>query len=488
MGETPNYQRRTKAELIAQGIGQRRYGEGSLFQTEIRGEKVWRATKVVIDKAGKRKKISGTGVSPAVALERLATNHDIFKLTNGEGAGKSIPKPRKARGEKPAQTFSDVASQWLEWRKEFPLPEQKKEALGVQAYNQYRLSIHNHLQEWGSRPISEYTREDVRNFTHKTLAMKKLSNSHLRSIQGIVSQVFAYATEENIIPSNPAHDVVLTPRDKKDRYAKVKSENLANYGYVPDRVMAYLAEGKTQEDFKTSNGLPDVEAFEKYVRQSNYEARWAMSALLALRPAEVLGLTWDRITYLNKDGKDPKELPQVAIVQQLARNPEQEGLGTKLYLKQNPKTRAGERTLPLSADLVAILRRWKKIQNEWKKSDDWKPYPHLSNLVFTTKTGKPIRQQEDSIAWKGLLASVFTKDDEESRHIRGLRLYALRHLAITRMLRAGGKLAIVSEIAGHASVSITHDVYGHLDISDMLDPLNAVSDKTLREQTYNKRK
>lgn len=486
MGERPNYRRRTKAVLKEEDQPQRRYGEGALFETTIRGKSMWRASKVVVDKNGKRKKITGNGLSPAIALERLANNMEAFKLTNGEGSGKSIPKPRKARGEKPKQTFNEVANDWLEWRKKFGIGELGKEPLGVQAYNQYRLTLKNHLLEWGKRPITEYTKSDVRKFFHTTLVEKQFSNSHLRAIQGIVSQVFGFAMEREIISENPCADVHLTPRNKKERYAKVKSENLQNYSYVPDRLMAYLAEGRTQEDFMV-DGLPDVVAYEKYLKHSTYEARWAMSALLALRPAEVLGLTWDRITYLNKDGTNPHELPQVAIVQQLARNPEQEGLGTKLYIQPNPKTRAGERTLPLSEDLVEILRRWKKIQAGWKKTEEWKPYPHLSNLVFTTKTGKPLRQQEDSIAWIELVASAFTGDDEESQHIRTLRQYSLRHLAITRMLRGGGKLAVVSEIAGHASVSITHEVYGHLDISDRVEPLQVVAEKTLRERGRKKR-
>ena len=484
MGERNNNHRRTKAELLSDGVAQRRYGEGALFQTTLRGETVWRASRVVVDASGKRRKISGTGKSERQALDRRDKNYANFLLTNGEGQPK--PKPRKKRGEKEAPSFSEVATQWLEWRKEFGIGQLGKEPLGVQAYNQYRLSLKNHLLEWGNRPVTEYTKRDVNEFFHTTLVAEKHSNSHLRALQGIVRQVFAYASEKEIIIDNPCRDVHLTPRSKKERYAKVKEENLENYGYVPDRLMAYLAPGKTQKDFMVGK-VPDVKAFEKYQRLSTYEARWAMSALLALRPAEVLGLTWDRITYLNKDGTNPKELPQVAIVQQLARNPEQQGLGTKLYLKPNPKTRAGERSLPLPEELVVVLRRWKTIQAGWKKSPDWQPYPHLSNLVFTTKTGKPIRQQEDNIAWKDLLASAFTGEDPDSEHIRKLRLYSLRHLAITRMLRSGGKLAVVSEIAGHASVSITHEVYGHLDISDRVEPINAVAEKAMRERNRRKR-
>ena len=481
MGDKSNYGRRKKSELIADGVGQRRYGEGSLFQTTIHGKTVWRASKVVRDENGKSRKITGSGTSPALALDRLTANLAGYQETNGEGVGKAIRKPRKQKNEKPVPIFSDVATEWLEWRKAHDLPNQRKHQLGVQVANQYRLIIKNYLMDWGKRPINEYTTDEIRDFTYYSLQEKEISNSHLRAIQGVVFQVFAYALERHYLEKDPAKDLLMSPRNKNSRFAKVKGENLEKLSFVPDRIMAFLVQGKTQDDFITE-GRPDVAKFQAYQRLSIYEARWAMSALLAMRPAEVLGLTWDRFTYLNKDAKTKGETPQVAIVQQLARNPDQEGLGTKLYIKQNAKTKAGERTLPLSDELVEILLNWKKTQAKWKKSEDWQPYEHLSNLVFTTKTGKPIRQQNDNAAWRDLLANAFTAQDLKSNNIRSLRLYSLRHLAITRMLRAKVPLVVVSEIAGHASVVLTHDVYGHLDITDRVEPLLELSEKTLAER------
>lgn len=481
MGDKSNYGRRKKTELIADGVGQRRYGEGSLFQTKVHDKTVWRAAKVVQDETGKRRKVVGTGETASIALERLAVNLEGYKQTNGEGIGKAIRKPRKTEAEKDTPTFTEVASEWLEWRKQYSLPNQHKQPLGIQVANQYRLIIKNHLAEWGKKPITEYDTDTIRDFTYYTLQERNLSNSHLRSIQGVIYQVFAFAVERRYLKSDPARDLLMSPRNKNSRFAKVKGENLEKLSYVPDRIMTYLLQGRTQADFMT-NGKPDVEKFRTYQRLSVYEARWAMSALLAMRPAEVLGLTWDRLTYLDPKTRKEGQIPQVAIVQQLARNTEQEGLGTKLYIKQNAKTKAGERSLPLSDELVEILMRWKKTQQKWKKSAEWEPYPHLKNLVFTTITGKPIRQQDDNLAWKELLANAFTVEDEKSDNIRSLRLYSLRHLAITRMLRHGVPLAVVSEIAGHTSVSLTHDVYGHLDITDRVKPLLDLSDSTLKER------
>lgn len=482
MGDTSNYGRRKKTELIADGVGQRRYGEGSLFQTTVHNKTVWRAAKVVQDETGKRRKVVGTGETASIALERLAINLEGYKQTNGEGVGKAVRKPRKTKAEIDTPTFTEVATEWLEWRKHYSLPNQHKQPLGIQVANQYRLIIKNHLSEWGKRPITEYDTDTIRDFTYYKLQERNLSNSHLRSIQGVIYQVFAFAVERHYLKSDPARDLLMSPRNKNSRFAKVKGENLEALAFVPDRLMSYLVQGKTQADFLT-DGKPDVARYNAYQRLSPYEARWAMSVLLALRPAEVLGLTWDRLKYLeNRTAKAEGKTPYVVITQQLARNPEQVGKGTKLYIKENAKTKAGERALPLSKELVEIILNWKKTQQKWKKSPDWQPYDHLKDLVFTTKTGKPIRQQDDNAAWKELLANAFTVQDDTSDKIRALRLYSLRHLAITRMLRNGVQLAIVSEIAGHTSVSLTHDVYGHLDMTDRVKPLNDLSDKTLKER------
>ncbi len=480
MASAASYGRRTKAQLLGDGVGQRRHGEGSLFQTTVRGEKVWRASRVVKSADGSHRKISGTGATPALATERLATNLERYRQQTGQG---QIPvaRKRKKASDPLVPTFAEVATEWLEWRKKYSLPDSHKQPLDSQAANQYRLMIKNHLADWGAKPITEYDTSDIRDFTYYQIQEKNLSNSHQRGIQGVVYQVFAFAVSRGYLSEDPARNLVMTPRNKKTRVSKVKGENLEKLSFVPDRIMSFLAQGKTQDDFST-NGEPDVKRFEMYQRLSTYEARWAMSALLALRPAEVLGLTWDRITYLNVKDREEKQIPQVAIVQQLARNPEDTGLGTKLYIKQKVKTKAGERVLPLSDELAEMLRRWQATQRKWKKSPEWEPYPHLSNLVFTTRTGKPIRQQDDNQAWKNLLANAFRANDATSDHIRSLRLYALRHLAITRMLRSGVQLTVVSEIAGHSSVSLTHDVYGHLDITDRVKPLLDLSDRTLRER------
>jgi integrase len=43
-----------------------------------------------------------------------------------------------------------------------------------------------------------------------------------------------------------------------------------------------------------------------------------------------------------------------------------------------------------------------------------------------------------------------------------VRLHDLRHLAISLHINSGDDISVVSKLAGHTSISVTADIYGHL--------------------------
>ena len=50
----------------------------------------------------------------------------------------------------------------------------------------------------------------------------------------------------------------------------------------------------------------------------------------------------------------------------------------------------------------------------------------------------------------------------ECAELRHVRLYDLRHTGATLLLQAGENLKVVSERLGHASITLTADVYAHV--------------------------
>ena len=55
---------------------------------------------------------------------------------------------------------------------------------------------------------------------------------------------------------------------------------------------------------------------------------------------------------------------------------------------------------------------------------------------------------------------------------RPLRFHDLRHTMTTPLLKAGVPLATVQRILRHSDPAITTEMYGHLDVEDMLKGLN----------------
>jgi integrase len=124
------------------------------------------------------------------------------------------------------------------------------------------------------------------------------------------------------------------------------------------------------------------------------------------------------------------------------------------------KTAAGMRTVPLGAPVVIALKEW-KLRSKFKKPSD---------LVFPNRRGK-YGCHDDMVKRKFLplfekLAKLHA--DESEKHPAPparFNWHALRHFAISCWIDAGLKPKTVQTFAGHSSLQVTMDRYGHLFIS-----------------------
>lgn len=105
------------------------------------------------------------------------------------------------------------------------------------------------------------------------------------------------------------------------------------------------------------------------------------------------------------------------------------------------------RTVPLPRFLSRELADWLRD----KKPDD---------LVFTTETGTPLRLSN----WR---LRVFAPACRHARISDRFRIHDLRHTAAALMIQAGYPPKMLQEILGHASITTTLDLYGHLYPGDM---------------------
>lgn len=121
-----------------------------------------------------------------------------------------------------------------------------------------------------------------------------------------------------------------------------------------------------------------------------------------------------------------------------------------------PKSAAGVRIVPLSNHLIARLKTW-KLKSKFKKADD---------LIFPNGEGNHIGH--DNLVKRHFLPLF---DKLEAAHKddptippppRRFNWHALRHFAVSCWIEAGFTPKTVQTFAGHASLQVTMDRYGHL--------------------------
>ncbi|WP_037601805.1 tyrosine-type recombinase/integrase [Streptacidiphilus rugosus] len=182
-------------------------------------------------------------------------------------------------------------------------------------------------------------------------------------------------------------------------------------------------------------------------------ALWHLLVATGLRRGEVLGLTWGDIDLTARQLRVRRNL------QRLNRG----------LIFGTPKTARSLRTVALPASCVAQLKRH-LVEQEAERAQagqDWEPFTFQPNgLVFTTSTGRAIDP-------RGLnrMLTVLCR----TAHVRPVRVHDLRHTAASLMLAEGVAVRTIMETLGHANISMTMDVYGHVmettlrDAADRMD-------------------
>jgi integrase len=118
------------------------------------------------------------------------------------------------------------------------------------------------------------------------------------------------------------------------------------------------------------------------------------------------------------------------------------GTGTLNLALRDVKTESSAATVPLPAELVAILRRHRRNQF----GDAQVARANTLGLVFTTKNGTPLEPRNVNRAFETLCRRV---------GLRSIRLHDLRHSCATLLFAMGVEAATAQRILRHSSSSVT---------------------------------
>ena len=229
----------------------------------------------------------------------------------------------------------------------------------------------------------------------------------------------------------------LSPRSVQ--YAlKVLKMGLAHavaQGFIPRSPAAAVKRPRAESPEMQSWTVDEAAAFLDHVVEDRLYAAWLLFLQRGLRRGEVAGLRWSDVDF--DSGRLSVGHTRVLV----DGKPE----------SSTPKTSAGRRTVPLSPLLVSALRSHRRRQLEERIACGaaWMD----SGYVFTREDGRPLHPESISTAFE--------------RHVlrlgaRMIRLHDTRHTCASLALQAGEKTEVVSRWLGHATVSITQDIYQHV--------------------------
>lgn len=199
--------------------------------------------------------------------------------------------------------------------------------------------------------------------------------------------------------------------------------------------------------------IDEIKSLLKALEGHRLEVPITLMLFLGLRRGELLALKWSDIDYKNKT---------ITIQRNLVRGGDD---GTELILKE-PKTEESNRTIPISDNILLLLKKQELKQKENKLKMG--KYYNNSDFIFTTEIGNLINPSSFSREF-----GEFIKDN----NLRHVRLHDLRHTNATLMLKSNIPPKVASERLGHSTITTTLDLYSHVlkdmerETSDKLDTM-----------------
>jgi integrase len=360
--------------------GRRQQGEGSLYHRSSRNQ--WVA---VADlgpgRDGRRDRREFTGPTPAAAIEKRAAFLDRRR------DGFTLP-----RGRQP--TVADWVLFWCHHT--------AKAKVDPNTWHRgYRQKCEDYIAPYFERiPLPDLTAEDVEDWHAELLARPKergggtLSASTVTTAHRIFSSCLNEAVRRRRIQFNPCS---ITPPPKADRPAPEPPS-----ADEVDLVLAACA------------GWPNG-------------ARWVLAITTGLRQGEALGLRWRDVRL-----RDPAS---VTVRQAQTR------IGGE-WVHKPPKSEKSQRTVPLPAVVVPVLRSHKEQQ----------PVTAVAGLVFTRPNGQPVHSRDDWQDWQNLLGSL---------GLPHYRVHDLRHGYATELLEQGEDPRVVQDLMGWSTAAMA-EIYQHV--------------------------
>lgn len=266
------------------------------------------------------------------------------------------------------------------------------------------------VRRFGSRPIAELSRSEVRDWYDELRAQTKpkLSDKTIEHYHQVLRAILYAAVDDEVIARNPI--------------AKLKRP-------MPTQ---------TELQIPTSAAMVNLAAipgdFGRFVR---------LLAVTGLRRGELIGLAWDDIQPAAPIDGEPTAIIRV-------RRAVREHGGDRSI---GPTKSRRTRDVRIGSDGIAVLEEQRQsVLAQTKRTEVHPSAPVFPDVARDRKGMTPHRPGWASEWWRRWRDELGMED---------VRMHSLRHHHATSLLAAGVPLHTVQKRLGHSKPSTTIDIYGH---------------------------
>lgn len=232
------------------------------------------------------------------------------------------------------------------------------------------------------------------------------------------------------------HGQPLAPKTVRHAHTTVRTALAAavKRGYVPRNVADDANPPRLIRPEMKTWTADEVRQFLDHVAEDRWYPMWLLFFTTGLRRGEVIGLRWQDVDL------DRGSLTVRHVLTRVDGK----------TVSTTPKTTKGRRTIALDAATVTALRGWRRRQlaDRMAAGPAWQD----TGLVFTWEDGTLVHPN---------LPTEWLRQHAAEARLPRIRLHDARHTWASLALVAGVPAKVVSERLGHATVSITLDVYTH---------------------------
>lgn len=203
--------------------------------------------------------------------------------------------------------------------------------------------------------------------------------------------------------------------------------------------------------------IQEQEIFLDFLRKSNMYRHWypifALMVGTGLRVGEAVGLRWNDVDFDNST----ISVNHTLIYYNHAKGGCYFGINT-------PKTRAGERTIPMIESVREAILQEKEYQREAGIKCTAR-VDGFTDFIFVNRFGNTQHQGTLNKALRRIIRDCNqeildkAKDKDNVILLPNFSCHTLRHTFTTRLCESGINIKVIQSVLGHSDVSTTLDIY-----------------------------